>query len=185
MRALHHAGSVVGIVVVLASFTSPWWTAVLSQGSSVSLTGSEAEPLVWSLVLAVGAAYGASLLLNGFSRRFALGLMAVLGLVALVLLADLSSLPSEALARAVEGITGIAGSGALDQIETVQRTFAPVAGLVGVGVALVGAVAGQFVSRSSSKRDRYSSQPGTVVPGDPQGAWDSLSEGYDPTTSVD
>lgn len=185
MRALHHLASILGIVGVFASFTAAWWSAQLFQGATVGLTGTEAQPLAWSLSLAAGAAYGASLLLHRAARRATLVVMAVVALGGFLLLTDVSQPPADALVRAVEAVTGIAGTGALGEIESVERSIAPLAALVGSALVFAGAVSGQFVARNSPRRDRYSSQPGAPAPGDSQGAWDSLSEGRDPTTSVE
>lgn len=185
MKSLHHLTSVVGIIGLLASFTSPWWSAQLVQGSNVVLSGTEAQPLAWSLSLAAAAAYGASLLLNRGARRVTLVIMAVLTVAALLLVVDLSQPPNDALARGVEAITGIAGTGALGEIQSLDRGIAPFVALASSLLLFVGAVAGQFGSRNAPKRDRYSSQPGSAMAGDSQGAWDSLSEGRDPTTSVE
>lgn len=185
MKSFHHLTSVVGIVGLLVSFTSPWWSAQLVQGSEIALNGAEAQPLAWSLSLAAAAAYGASLLLNRAARRVTLAVLALLAAGAFLLVLDLSQPPSDALARAVEAITGIAGTGALGEIQSLERGVGPVAAVASSLLVFVGAVAGQFGSRNAPKRDRYSSQPGSAVAGDSQGAWDSLSEGRDPTTSVE
>lgn len=185
MRALHHLASILGIVGLLASFTASWWSAQLFQGVTVGLSGTEAQPLAWSLSLAAGAAYGASLLLHRVTRRVTLVVMATMALGALLVLINVSQPPADALASAVEAVTGIAGTGALGEIESVERSFAPIVALAASALAFTGAASGQFVARDFPGRDRYSSQPSSTAPGDSQGAWDSLSEGRDPTTSVE
>jgi len=124
----------------------------------------------------------AALLLKGFARRCALGIQSLSALGAGWALLANSGAPTIALQSAIEGLTGIAGVDALALLDQVTGGGQEWVALGAAALAFLGGILGQFDTRGAPTRDRYSMGGGAAHPQDSQGAWDSLSEGVDPTT---
>jgi uncharacterized membrane protein (TIGR02234 family) len=180
MKAAHHLFSLGGLGLALIAFTLRWWQGVLTTGAEFSLVGTQAEPVAWSMTLAAGASYTAALLLRGVVKRVALGLQAVLAGGAASALLMTTGFPATALERVIASSTGISGPAALEGLETIVATGSELFAMFSLSAAAIGGVLGQFGPRNSSQRDRFSRD--TTTFDDSQGAWDSLSDGLDPTT---
>ena len=182
MKLAHHVLSLAGGLAVLILGTVTWWQGALSTGGEIVILGSEAEPLVWSLTLAAGAAYAAALLLQRAARRVGQLVQAAASLVGAILLLASSEFPAQAVARAIETQTGLVGPAATAGLSSLSSTGAEGATAVALVAVSIGGILGLFTASDRAGSDKYARNTEASQPGDSIGTWDSLSEGRDPTT---
>ena len=181
MRRLHHSLAVLGIAVAAFSSAMTWWVANLSSGQSVEVGGATSSALLWS-VGAVGlAAYGLQFTIRRAARRVTGALQALSGgaFAGVVFAAAAEPLPSAL--EGVTSLTGIAGENALALVDSVTITgwhfSAVVAGILFAAAGL----AGMWMPDRAIARDRFSRKVPSGSAEDSVSAWDSLSDGTDPT----
>ena len=179
MKAAHHLLSLGGLGVALIAFTLTWWEGFLATGTSFTLSGSQGEPFAWSLTLAAGASYTAALLLRRVTKRVALGLQTLLAGGAAGALLAVTSFPAAAVQEVLATATGISGPAALEGLDTILATGSEGFAIAALFAGALGAVLGQFGGRDAPRGDRFS--PRHSGSDDSLGAWDSLSDGRDPT----
>ena len=158
-----------------------WWVATLVSGQSVEVSGTSASALLWS-VGAVGlAAYGLQFTLRGLVRKFTAALQVVAGLAFTSVVVAVASDPLASTLEGVTSLTGVAGQNALVLVDSVTVTgWHLSAVLSGILVAASGALAILMPERSVLA-DRFARHTSTGSVEDSVSAWDSLSEGTDPT----
>jgi uncharacterized membrane protein (TIGR02234 family) len=182
VKLAHHLLSLAGGFAVLMLGTVTWWQGTLTTGGEIAISGSEAEPVVWSLTLAAGAAYAAALLLRRAARRVAQLVQAVAAFVGAILLLASSGFPAQAVASAIETQTGLVGPIATEGLSSLTSTGAEGAAAVALVAMSLGGVLGLFTASERGGSDKYARNTDASKPGDAIGTWDSLSEGQDPTT---
>ncbi|HEV8012663.1 MAG TPA: Trp biosynthesis-associated membrane protein [Pontimonas sp.] len=181
MRRLFHLSALAGLLLAAFGSATTWWIATLASGADIDVPGTNASALLWSVGAVVLAAYGLQFTLRGIARRITAVLQAAsgIGFSAVAL-----SVAAEPLSSALEGITaatGIAGSNALLLVDVVEVTgwhfSAVVAGILLATSGVLGTVMGDRVTTS----DRFDRHPPSGSLEDSVSAWDSLSDGTDPT----
>ncbi|MDA0290228.1 MAG: Trp biosynthesis-associated membrane protein [Actinobacteria bacterium] len=181
MRRLFHLFALSGLLLAAFGSATTWWIASLASGAAVDVSGTTASALLWSVGAVVLAAYGLQFTLRGIARRVTAVLQAAggIGFSAVAL-----SVAANPLSSALEGITaatGVAGSNALLLVDAVEMTgwhfSAVVAGILLATSGVLGGVMGDRAT-TSDRFDRHSPS-GSLE--DSVSAWDSLSDGTDPT----
>ncbi len=81
----------------------------------------------------------------------------------------------------ITAATGIAGQGAVDGVDVTAPTGFVVLGFIAVAAATGSGLMGIFAPESPKKTSRYERRGDGSASTDPVWAWDSLSEGDDPT----
>jgi len=181
MRRLHHLLAAAAAGGLLVSLSGVWWTITLPSGGSFGVTGLEVSALGSTLLGAVAAAYGASLLIRGIPRKILGALHA--GLAAAVGWAWTEGLSSPLVSSLAEitAATGIAGQGAVDGVDVTAPTGFGVLGFIAVASAVGSGLVGIFAPEPPKKTSRYERRGEDSTAEDPVSTWDSLSEGDDPT----
>jgi len=181
MRRAYHLLAVVGLLLAAFGSATTWWFATLTSGAVIQVSGTNASALLWSVGAVVLAAYGLQFTLMGLARRVTAALQTA-GATGFTLIA--LRVAADPLSSALEGITaatGVAGSNALLLVNAVEVTgwhlSAVVAGILlatsgGLGVLM------KDRARTSDRFDRHAPS-GSLE--DSVSAWDSLSDGTDPT----
>lgn len=181
MRRLHHAFALVGLLIASFGSATVWWRVQLEAGQTVEVSGTEAGSLLWSVGAVVLASYGLQFTLRGALRRIIAALQTIAGLGFSVLALVLASAPLPSTLQGITDVTGVGGPNALALVETLQVTgwhFAAVA--AGALLAVSGGLGVAMEDRATTKgRFERSASSGSVQ--DSVSAWDSLSEGQDPT----
>ena len=155
MKAAHHLLSLGGLGVALIAFTLTWWEGFLTTGTSFAL------------------------LLRRLTKRVALGLQTLLAGGAAGALLAVSSFPAAAVQEVLATATGISGPAALEGLDTILATGSEGLAIAALFAGALGGVLGQFGGRDTPRGDRFS--PRHSGSDDFLGAWDSLSDGRDPT----
>ncbi len=172
--------------IVLFTWTQPWFTLELTDGSSILVAGDVAAPALTALALS-GLALAGALTIAGVVFRVVLGVLQIMlgGLVitsAALAIAD----PVSAGAAAITATTGVAGADSLAGLVASVFMSALPATALGTGIALVvvGALTVAFARRWPAASRRFSA--GQSKTGGPErtaiGDWDALTDGDDPTT---
>ncbi|MBX3099823.1 MAG: Trp biosynthesis-associated membrane protein [Salinibacterium sp.] len=175
------AGILVAGLALLA-WTQPWFELVLQGGQPLTVPGQSAVPALSALGLASLALLGA-LSIAGRAIRVILGVLeSAIGVFTVIVAAGALGNPAAASASTITEATAVSGPMSIAAlIATVGTTAWPwvaiIAGIltvvVGVGVLVTG-------SRWPGPTRRYESAPAEDA-GTPAGAWDTLTEGSDPT----
>jgi len=181
MRQLHHLLAALGILSSAFGSAAIWWIARLESGQTVEVSGTMASALLWSVAAVALAAYGLQFTLRRLVRRItaALQVVAGLGFTSVAVAAANDPLPSTL--EGVTSLTGVAGESALALIGSVTMTgwhFSAV--LSGIVVAASGAL-GIVMPDKPVTADRFARRASTGSVEDSVSAWDSLSDGADPT----
>ena len=181
MRRLHHLLAVLAILSAAFGSATPWWVATLVSGQSVEVSGTSASALLWSVGAVVLAAYGLQFMLRGLVRKLTAALQGVAGVAFTSLAVAVAGNPLSSTLEGVTLLTGVAGESALELVESVALTgWHLMAVLSGVLVAASAALA-IFMPDRSASTDRFARHTSTGSVEDSVSAWDSLSDGTDPT----
>ena len=161
MRRLFHLFALAGLLLAAFGSATTWWSATLESGVAIEVSGTNASALLWSVGAVVLAAYGLQFTLRGTARRVTGFLQAAggIGFSAVAL-----SVAADPLSSALEGITAVTG----------------VAVLAGMLLAASG-VLGSVMKDTATTSDRFVRHPPSGSLEDSVSAWDSLSDGTDPT----
>lgn len=175
----------VGILVaglVLLTWTQTWFELVLDGGQKLSVQGQAAAPALSALGLASLALLGA-LSIAGRGVRLALGILeAVIGVFVVITVIGVLSNPAAASASTITAATAVSGPESIAALITSTATGAwpSLAIAAGVLTALVGVAVIATGRRWPGPTRKYEAA-GADDTGTPVGAWDSLSDGSDPT----
>ncbi len=181
MRRLHHLLAVLAILSAAFGSATTWWVATLVSGQSVEVSGTSASALLWSVGAVVLAAYGLQFTLRGLVRKLTAALQGVAGVAFTSLAVAVAGNPLSSTLEGVTLLTGVAGESALELVESVALTgWHLSAVLSGVLVAASAALA-IFNPDTSASTARFARQTSTGSVEDSVSAWDSLSDGTDPT----
>ncbi len=181
MRRLHHLLAVLAILSAAFGSATTWWVATLVSGQSVEVSGTSASALLWSVGAVVLAAYGLQFTLRGLVRKLTAALQGVAGVAFTSLAVAVAGNPLSSTLEGVTLLTGVAGESALELVESVALTGWHLSAVVsGVLVAASAALA-IFMPDRSALTDRFARHTSTGSVEDSVSAWDSLSDGTDPT----
>ena len=175
----------VGILVaglVLLTWTQPWFELELSTGKTLSVLGQSAAPALSALGLASLALMGA-LSIAGPGIRLALGVVeAAIGVALVVVTVGAIADPAGAAASTITAATAVSGPESIAALisSSAMSAFPPLAVAAGVLTVLVGLAVVLTGRRWPGATRKYEVAPDTDS-GTPVGAWDSLSDGSDPT----
>ena len=172
--------------VVLLTWTQPWYTLGLTDGTSILVAGDVAAPALTALALS-GLALAGALTIAGVFFRVVLGvLQSLLGALVITSAALALADPVSAGAAAITASTGVTGAESLATLVSSVFMSALPATALGAGVALVvvGLLTAVFARRWPSASRRFSAvqsetgghQRSTI------GDWDALTGGDDPTS---
>lgn len=172
--------------VVLVTWTQPWYTLGLTDGTSILVAGDVAAPALTALALS-GLALAGALTIAGVFFRVVLGvLQSLLGTLVITSAALALADPVSAGAAAITASTGVTGAESLAALVSSVFMSALPATALGAGVALVvvGLLTAVFARRWPSASRRFSAvqsqtgghQRSTI------GDWDALTGGDDPTS---
>ena len=168
--------------LVLLAWTQPWFDLILEGGQPLSVPGQSAAPALSALGLASFALLGA-LTIAGRVVRIVLGVLetAIGVFVVLVAVGALRD-PAAASGPTITESTAVSGPASIAAlIAAVSATAWPwVAIVAGVLTVLVGAAVFMTGRRWPGPTRRFESAPADDS-GTPVGAWDTLTEGSDPT----
>jgi hypothetical protein len=181
MRRLHHSSALVGILSAAFGSATVWWLATLEAGGVVEVTGTAASPLLWSIGAVSLAAYGLQFTLRGFLRRGVGGLQAITALAFAGVALSIAANPLSSTLSGITEATGVAGSNALLLVDSFALTgWHWSAVLAGALLAISGGAALMMPDRAH-RVDRFERRSSSGSLEDSVSAWDSLSEGEDPT----
>ncbi|MCU1412325.1 MAG: hypothetical protein JWR04_3032 [Rhodoglobus sp.] len=173
---------IAGAGLALLSWTQTWFDLVLEGGQPLAVAGQAAAPALSALGLASLALLGA-LSIAGRGVRVALGILeaaigVLLAVVAIGALVD----PVAASASTITATTAVGGPESIAALVlSAAVTLWPAVGIVaGVLTALVGIAVLSTGHRWPGPTKKYEAVPADDT-GTPVGAWDSLSDGSDPT----
>lgn len=172
--------------IVLFTWTQPWYTLGLTDGTSILVAGDVAAPALTALALS-GLALAGALTIAGVFFRVVLGvLQSLLGALVITSAALALADPVSAGAAAITASTGVTGAESLAALVSSVFMSALPATALGAGVALVvvGLLTAVFARRWPSASRRFSAvrsetgghQRSTI------GDWDALTGGDDPTS---
>lgn len=181
MRAWHHVSAGVAAVLLLISLGGTWFSVELPQGTSFSITGLALSAIASTLLGALAAAYGASLLVRGWLRRTVGALQSLLGMGAVWAWVVALPTPYTNALMDIQAATGIQGPAATEGMVVVSSPVLVILGFIGVVGAISSGVAGMIASDPPERASRYERAGQTTSVTDPIATWDSLSEGSDPT----
>jgi hypothetical protein len=174
-----------GILVaglVLLTWTQPWFDLVLDGGQRLSVPGKSAAPALSALGLASLALMGA-LSIAGRGIRIVLGaLEAAIGIAIVAATGGVLADPAAASASTITAATAVSGPASIAALisSTTVALWPPLALAAGVLTVLVGAAVLVTARRWPGPTAKYEAAPDSDT-GTPVGAWDSLSDGSDPT----
>lgn len=172
--------AVAGLIVL--TWTQPWFDLTLATGKSLSVPGQSAAPALSALGLASLALMGA-LSIAGRGIRLGLGaLEAAIGVAVVVVTVGVLADPAGASASTVTAATAVSGPQSIAALITssAMSAFPPLAVVAGVLTVAVGLAVVLTGRRWPGPTKKYEAAPDTDT-GTPVGAWDSLSDGSDPT----
>jgi hypothetical protein len=175
------AGILVAGLALLA-WTQPWFDLVLDGGQPLSVPGQAAAPALSALGLASLALVGA-LSISGRGVRVALGILeTVIGVGIVVVASGALASPAAASASTITASTAVSGPESIAALVTsVSVSPWPWVGVAaGALTALVGIAVLVTGGRWPGPTRKYEAAS-TDDTGTPVGAWDSLSDGSDPT----
>ena len=181
MRRLAFGLWLAGAFVLLISSPVTWWEVTLTNGAILPVRGSDLSALAATLIAVSAAAFGASTLFRGVSRRFVSGLSGAAALGAGLAAVPEISQPEGAVLADITSQTGIAGLGALDSVVSVSGGNWVFVALCGVALMTVGGVLGVFTPDAPQRASRYERNTQGSGGGDPVATWDTLTNGIDPT----
>ena len=175
------AGVLVAGLVLLA-WTQTWFELVLEGGKVIAVPGQAAAPALSALGLASLALVGA-LSIAGPRVRIALGVLeSAIGALIVTVAAGALASPLVASAATITAATAVSGPDSIAElVASTGVGIWPVAAIVGgaltaaVGIAVL-ITGGRWPGPSAKYEAPAASETGTPV-----GAWDSLSDGSDPT----
>jgi hypothetical protein len=181
MRRVHHLLAVLAILSSAFGSGAIWWVATLVSRQSVEVSGTSASALLWSVGAVALAAYGLQFTLRGLVRKITAALQLIAGVAFASVAIAVASDPLASTLEGVTSLTGVAGQNALVLVDSVSITgWHLSAVLSGLLVAASGALAILMPDRSVSA-DRFARHASTGSVEDSVSAWDSLSDGTDPT----
>ncbi len=181
MRRLHHVLAAVGLLVAAFGSATTWWVATVTTGAQVEVSGTEASAVLWSVGAVVLSAYGLQFTLRGAVRRVVAGLQSVSGAAFVGIALGVAGDPLSSALEGITAVTGVGGSNALLLVESVDLTlwhFSAV--LAGILLTVSGGL-GAFMENRVATSDRFDRHPPSGSVEDSVSAWDSLSDGTDPT----
>lgn len=183
MTRVHHIAALIGGLVLLVSGAGTWWSVTSPQMPPIAFTGFDAAPLVMSLALASGAAYGAALLSGKVLRRVLGAAQCVLSAGALSALFAHAAQPLSSLAPIITAMTGLSGSLAEDSWQVSPPQTAVWLAGVGLAALALSGMLGVFARKPNETTGRFERE--TIAgdsPAHERSTWDELSRGADPTT---
>ena len=172
--------SVAGLV--LLAWTQQWFDLTLEGGQPLSVAGQSAAPALSALGLASLALLGALTIAGRVVRAVLGGLEAAIGVFIVVVAVSALRDPAAASGSTITESTAVSGPASIAALITAVTTtawpwVAIVAGVLTVLVGLAVLVTGQ---RWPGPVRKYESAR-TDDAGTPVGAWDTLTDGSDPT----
>ncbi|CAN5286730.1 hypothetical protein BH09ACT5_BH09ACT5_04690 [soil metagenome] len=168
--------------LVLLAWTQAWFVLVLVDGTELSVSGQAAAPALSALGLA-SLALVAALAIAGPRVRIVLGVVELaIGAFTVVVAANTLAHPLLASASTVTGATAVSGPDSIAAVVSQLTTSAWPGAAVAAGAltALVGIAVLATGRRWPGPTKKYETR-GDDNTGTPVGAWDSLSDGSDPT----
>ena len=181
MRRLGLGLWLAGAFLLLVSAPVTWWEVTLVNGSTLPVRGTDLSALAATLLAVSAAAFGASLLFRGVSRRLVSGLSGAAALGAGLVAVPEMTQPERAVVSDITAQTGIAGMGALDSVVAVSGGNWMFVALGGVTLMVVGGGWGVFSPDAPQRASRYERSAQSYGDGDPVATWDTLTDGVDPT----
>ena len=181
MRRLHHLLAVLAILSAAFGSATTWWVATLVSGQSVEVSGTSASALLWSVGAVVLAAYGLQFTLRGLVRKLTAALQGVAGVAFTSLAVAVAGNPLSSTLEGVTLLTGVAGESALELVESVALTGWHLSAVLSGVLAAASAALAIFMPDRSASVDRFVRHTSTGSVEDSVSAWDSLSDGTDPT----
>lgn len=182
LRLVIVLGGILVAGLALLSWTQTWFDLVLEGGQALPVAGQAAAPALSALGLASLALLGA-LSIAGRGVRVALGILeTAIGVLVVLVAAGALGDPVSASASTITATTAVGGPESIAALVTgVAVSIWPAVGVAaGVLTALVGAAVLATGHRWPGPTTKYEAVPADDT-GTPIGAWDSLSDGSDPT----
>lgn len=178
--ALRHALAAAGVLALLIGFGQTWSAITLTNGQTVTLTGTDQAPLAVSLLLVAAASHALALLVYRGAHLAAVivGLLGSAG----ALWAAVSALtnPVGSASTAITQLTGLSGSQTLESLvqDVTTNTFAVGVSVTGVVALVLSSLVGLTIWRVKPETaSRFERPAGTGE----QHPWDEISDGGDPT----
>lgn len=168
--------------LVMLTWTREWLLLTIAPDAPLVVLGQSAASALSGLGLATLALAGALSIARPLLRRVLGVVLALLGVLVAVIAVTAIADPFTAAQSAITEATGISGSATADYIVgAVAVTAWPwLAAVVGALLVLVGVLIVVTSQRWPGPTARY--ETSTTDTTTPAGAWDSLSEGHDPTS---
>ena len=173
--------SVVAILVAGLGASTVWWSVALDSGQVVAISGTEASAALWSLGAVASASFGLQFTLRGPARRMIASFQAFFGVFFAVLTLLVATTPLSTAASAIAELTGVSGNNALAMVSSIELTGWHFSAVIAGALMALGGIAGAFAGEKPEASDRFERRSSSGSVEDSVSAWDSLSDGDDPT----
>ena len=181
MKQFHAVFSVIAILVAGLGASTVWWRVSLDSGQVVAITGTESSAALWSLGAVAIASFGLQFTLRGLARRIIASVQALFGGFFAVLTFLVATNPLSTAASAIAEVTGVSGSNALAMVSSIELTGWHFSAVLAGALMVLGGILGALAGDRSVAGDRFERRSSSGSVEDSVSAWDSLSDGGDPT----
>ena len=181
MRRYHLLFSGVSILLAILGASTVWWRLSLDGGAVLDIAGTGSSSALWSLGAVAVAAWGLQFTLRGLARRIIAGVQALFGAFFAVLTLLIARTPESTASGAIAEATGVSGSNALLMVSSIELTGWHFSAVGAGGLMAMAGILGALAAERPVAGDRFERRLSSGSVEDSVSAWDSLSDGDDPT----
>ena len=181
MKQFHAVFSGIAILVAGLGASTVWWRVSLDSGQAIAISGTESSAALWSLGAVASASFGLQFTLRGLARRIIASIQALFGGFFAVLTLLVATNPLSTAASAIAEVTGVLGSNALAMVSSVELTGWHFSAVMAGALMALGGILGTLATDRPVSHDRFERRSSSGSAEDSVSAWDSLSDGDDPT----
>ncbi len=181
MKQFHVVLSGIAILVAGLGASTVWWRVSLDSGQVVAFSGTESSAALWSLGAVASTSFGLQFTLRGLARRIIASVQAFFGGFFAVLTLLVAADPLSTAASAIAEVTGVSGSNALAMVSSIELTGWHFSAVIAGGLMALGGILGTLAGDRLVSSDRFKRRSSSGSVEDSVSAWDSLSDGDDPT----
>ncbi len=181
MKQFHAVFSGIAILVAGLGASTVWWRVSLDSGQAIAISGTESSAALWSLGAVASASFGLQFTLRGLARRIIASIQALFGGFFAVLTFLVATNPLSTAASAIAEVTGVSGSNALAMVSSVELTGWHFSAVIAGGLMALAGIRGTLATDRPVSHDRFERRSSSGSVEDSVSAWDSLSDGGDPT----
>lgn len=181
MRRYRVVFSGLAILVAGLGASTVWWSVALDSGQVVAIAGSDSSSVLWSVGAVAAAAFGLQFTLRGLARRIIAGVQGLSGGFFAGMALVVANTPESTASGAITEITGVSGTNALAMVSSIELTGWHFSAVIAGALMALGGILGALAGDRPVARDRFERRSSSGSVEDSVSAWDSLSDGDDPT----